>query len=123
MKKLFITALCLSASFVTYANDTHITTLTSTNISMLYIHTTQQATESIRNIAVIEVSNNAVLLPADANGRCDSGLWLNAEKDSATYSMLLTAIAAAKDINIHYSENASPWGNRYYCEILRVGIK
>ncbi|KGJ94856.1 hypothetical protein GAB14E_2090 [Colwellia psychrerythraea] len=100
----------------------HVTDLTPENIKMMYIHTNQHSIVGVQNIAVIEVENASVLLPLNT-ATCSNGLWIDASKDAATYSMLLTAITAKKNINILYTENPSPWNIVSYCEIIRVGIK
>ena len=126
MNKFLRIVIAVSAMFVMQganAANEYVKTLTQPEIDMLFIHTTKHPSAGIANVAVIQVVNASVLPPGDASSACSSGLWMDAEADAAAYSMVLAAMATKVELNLHYSDNPSPWGNPTYCEILRVGVR
>jgi hypothetical protein len=115
---LFMFALSLNAR----AFDRHVENLTPSMIDTFYIHTNHHDATTLHNIAIIHLVSTANVAPG-TTGVCDSGFWLDTEKNSAAYSMILAAIVSKNNINVEYSTQPSPWNNPSYCAMIRVGIK
>lgn len=90
------------------------TTLSPSSIQQLYINTTSNTAAA--NYAILQS-------PAGTfQGGC-LGLFINAETNKATYSMLLSAVLAQKSIVVAYDPSiSSPWGNAAWCALIYAAI-
>ena len=90
--------------------------LNASQITTLRMHTSAHSNVGAKKLSLIKISG--------LNSNCPHGLFFDPVDNKETWSLVLSAYMAEKDVTVGYETTVkAPWGDPSYCQLTYFDIR